>query len=119
MSIFSYFFKDAVNISVHTNPDDKMISKECIVNDVEETGRWLLSGVPEDVHGKVNKIVDYLITHTNTFKHTHTHTHTHTYIYVYILFKKSKMYIKTLKTLLHVSITRSSSGSIYCSLLSL
>ena len=29
------------------------------------------------------------------------------------------MYIKTLKTLLHVSITRSSSGSIYCSLLKL
>jgi hypothetical protein len=99
VSIFSYFFKDAVNISVHTNPDDKMISKECIVNDVEETGRWLLSGVPEDVHGKVNKIVDYLITHTNIFKHTHTHTHIHThththththiYIYIYIVVVKS------------------------------
>jgi len=42
------------------------------------------------------------------------HTHTHTYI-IY-LFKKSKIYIKTFKTLLHVSITRSSSGSIYYSL---
>ena len=41
----------------------------------------------------------------------------HIYIYIYILFKKSKIYIKTLKTLLHVSITRSSSGSIHCSLL--
>jgi len=30
-------------------------------------------------------------------------------------FKKSKIYIKTFKTLLHVSNTRSSSGSIYCS----
>ena len=31
-------------------------------------------------------------------KYTHTHTQ------IYILFKKSKIYIKTLKTLLHVSI---------------
>ena len=53
--------------------------------------------------------VDYLITHTNTC----------TCIYIYILFQKSKIYIKTFKTLLHVSITRSSSGSIYCSLLKL
>ena len=37
----------------------------------------------------------------------------------YILFKKFKIYIKTLKTLLHVSILRSSSGSTYCSLLML
>ena len=59
--------------------------------------------------------VDYLITHTNTCTHTHTHTH----IYIYILFKRSKIYIKTFKTLLHVSITRSSSRSIYCSLLKL
>jgi len=56
---------------------------------------------------------DYLITHTNTC----THTHTHIYIYIYILFKKSKIYLKTFKKLLHVSITRSSSGSIYCELL--
>ena len=49
----------------------------------------------------------------------HTHTHTHIYIYIY-KFKKFKMYIKTLKTLLHVSITlSSSSGSTYCSLLKL
>jgi len=41
------------------------------------------------------------------------------HIYIYILFKKSKTYIKTLKTLLHVSIIRSSSGSILCSLLKL
>ena len=39
------------------------------------------------------------------------------YIYIYILFKKYKIYIKTFKTLLHVSIIRSSSGSTYCSLL--
>jgi len=38
---------------------------------------------------------------------------------MYIVFKKSKMYIKTLLTLLHVSIIRSSSGSIGCSLLKL
>jgi len=43
----------------------------------------------------------YLITHTNTCTYTHTHTH----IYIYILFKKSKIYIKTFKMLLHVSIT--------------
>jgi len=49
--------------------------------------------------------VDYLITHTNTC--------------IYILFQKYKIYIKIFKTLLHVSITRSSSGSIYCSLLKL
>jgi len=57
--------------------------------------------------------VVYLISHTNT--HTHTHTHT----YTYILFKKSKIYIKTFETFLHVSITQSSSGSIHCSLLKL
>ena len=51
--------------------------------------------------------VVYLITHTNTC------------IYIYILFKVSKICIKTFKTLLHVSITRSSSGSIHCSLLKL
>ena len=38
---------------------------------------------------------------------------------IYILFKKSKMHIKIFKTPLHVSITRSSSGSIYCYLLKL
>ena len=41
-----------------------------------------------------------------THHHMHTHTHTHTHIYIYILFKKSKIYIKTFKTLLCVSITR-------------
>jgi len=60
-----------------------------------------------------------LFNYTHQYMHTHTHTHTHTHIYIYILFKKSKIYIKTLKTLLHVSITRSSSVSIYCSLLKL
>jgi len=50
----------------------------------------------------------------------YTHQHMHIYIYThYILFKKSKIYIKTFKTLLHVSITRSSSESISCSLLKL
>jgi len=52
----------------------------------------------------------YLITHTNTGIYI---------IYIYILFKKSKIYIKAFKTLLHVSITRSSSGSIHYSLLKL
>ena len=37
----------------------------------------------------------------------------------YILFNNSRIHIKTLKTLVHVSITRSSSGSILCSLLKL
>ena len=45
------------------------------------------------------------------FNYTHHHVHTHIYIYIYIythththtLFKKSKIYIKTFKTLLHVS----------------
>jgi len=55
----------------------------------------------------------YLITHTNICIYTYI------YIYIYILFKKPKIYITTLKTLVHVSITRSSSGSIYCSLLKL
>ena len=38
---------------------------------------------------------------------------------LYILFKKFKIYIKTLKTLLNISILRSSSGSTYCPLLNL
>ena len=47
-----------------------------------------------------------------------THRQMHIYIYIYmLLFNKSKIYIKTLKTLLHVSIIRSFSGSIHCSLL--
>ena len=41
------------------------------------------------------------------------------HLYIYILFKKFIIYIKTLKTLLHVSILRSSSESTYCSLLKL
>ena len=40
-------------------------------------------------------------------------------MHIYMLFNKSKIYIKTLKTLLHVSIIRSSSDSIHCSLLKL
>jgi len=59
--------------------------------------------------------VDYLIIHINTHTHT-THTHTHTHICVCVFFKESTIYIKTL---LHISITRSSSGSIYFSLLKL
>ena len=45
--------------------------------------------------------------------------YTHQHMNIHILFKKSKIYIETLKTLLHVSITRSSSGSLLCSLLKL
>ena len=45
--------------------------------------------------------------------------HTPTNALIYIILKKFKIYIKTLKTLLHVSIIRSSSGSTYCSLLKL
>ena len=41
------------------------------------------------------------------FHYTHQHMH------IYVLFKKSKIYIKTFKIFLHVSITRSSSGTIY------
>ena len=40
-------------------------------------------------------------------------------MHLYIILKKFKIYIKTLKTLLHVLIIRSSSGSTYCSLLNL
>ena len=40
-------------------------------------------------------------------------------MHLYTLFKKFKIYIEALKTLLHVSILRSSSGSTYCSLLKL
>jgi len=54
-----------------------------------------------------------------TQQHMYTHAHTHTQTHIYILFMKSKIYIKIFKTLLHVSITRSASGSIYCSLLKL
>ena len=50
--------------------------------------------------------------HTHTHAHTQTHTNTNTHTHIYILFKKSKIDIKTFKTLLHVSITRSFSGSI-------
>ena len=57
-------------------------------------------------------------THTNTHIYTNTHTQTQTHTHIYII-QKSKIYIKTLKTLLHVSNTRSSSGNIYCSLLKL
>ena len=56
--------------------------------------------------------VDYLITHTDTCIYIYK------YIYIYYL-RSLKFYIKTFKTLLHVSITRSSSDSIYCSLLKL
>jgi len=45
--------------------------------------------------------------------------YTHQNMHMYILFKKSKIYVRTFKTLLHVSIPRSFSGNIYCSLLKL
>ena len=51
------------------------------------------------------KSINYLLTHTHQQMH--------------ILFKKSKIYIRTFITLLHVSITRSSSGRVHCSLLKL
>ena len=38
-------------------------------------------------------------------------------MHLYIILKKFKMYIKTLKTLIHISIIRSSSGRTHCSLL--
>jgi len=47
------------------------------------------------------------------------HTATFSYTHQYILFKKSKIYIETFILLLHVLIIRSSSESIYCSLLKL
>jgi len=40
-------------------------------------------------------------------------------MHLYILFKKFKIYIKTLKTFIHVSILRSSSENTYCPLLKL
>ena len=46
-------------------------------------------------------------------------TPSHAYIYIYIYIKKFKIYIKTFKTLLHVSITRSTSGSTKYSMTSL
>ena len=57
----------------------------------------------------------------SNYKHQHTHTHTHTHIYIYIYYLRSLKFniIKTLKTLLHVSIIQSSSRSIHCSLLKL
>ena len=60
-----------------------------------------------------------LRTFKNNVTHLIAHTNTCIYIYIYILFKKSKIFIKTFKTLVHVSITRSSSGSFHCSLLKL
>jgi len=44
---------------------------------------------------------------------------THQQMHIYMLFNKSKIYNKTLKTPLHVSIIWSSSGSIHCPLLNL
>jgi len=64
-------------------------------------------------------IYHYLNTWPTLFNYTHQQLHIYICIYIYVLFKKSKIYIKALKTLLHVSITRSSSGSLYCSLLKL
>jgi len=45
--------------------------------------------------------------------------YTHQLMHLCIILKKFKIYIKTLKTLLHVSIIRSSSDSTYCSFLKL
>jgi len=45
--------------------------------------------------------------------------YTHQLTHLYIILKKFKIYIKTLKTLLHISIIRSSSWSTHCSLLKL
>jgi len=54
-----------------------------------------------------------------THKLMHLYIYISIYIYINILFKKFKVYIKTLKTLLRVSILRSSSGSTHCFLLNL
>ena len=61
----------------------------------------------------------YILQSTYLIKLLSTYLITHTNTCIYILFKKSKIYTKTFKTLLYVSITRSSSGSVYCSLLKL
>jgi len=46
--------------------------------------------------------------------------YTHQLMHLYtIIFKKFRTYIKTIKTLLHISIIQSSSGSTYCSMLKL
>jgi len=54
-----------------------------------------------DCNTKIKQYSNHLFNYT----HQHMHIHTHTHIYIYILFKKSKIYIKTFKMLLHVSIT--------------
>jgi len=59
--------------------------------------------------GPLSIIRSISIYHNILFHYTHQHMHTHTHT-IYI--KKSKIYIKTVKTLLHISIIRSSSGSI-------
>ena len=66
----------------------------------------------------VNTCIYYFYRFT-THSVVYSITHTNTRIHMYVIFKKSKIYIKTFKTLLHVSTIRSSSGSIYCSLLNL
>ena len=57
--------------------------------------------------------------HTGYERNQSVFNYTHQHVHIYVLFKKSKIYIKTLKTLQHVSIIWSSSGSILCSLLKL
>ena len=87
-------------------------------------GRGLMSAVPPLTisvsvvtrPGRLKSAFESLSLHRafcSLFNYTHQHMN------IYILFKKCKIYIKTFKMLLHVSFTRSSSGSIYCSLLKL
>jgi len=71
-------------------------------------------GLDLKFHKIIFPLITYTSLHTPTRAHAHTHTHTHTHIY--ILFKRSKICIIAFKTILHVSITRSSSWSIHCSL---
>ena len=42
--------------------------------------------------------------HTGYERNQSVFNYTHQHVHIYVLFKKSKIYIKTLKTLLHVSI---------------
>ena len=73
-------------------------------------------------HRAFCRLFNYTHQHIHIYIYIHIYyliTHTNTCTYTYILFKTYKIYIKIFKTLLHVSITRSSSGSIYCSLLKL
>jgi len=52
----------------------------------------------------------YIYIYIYTHIYIYIYIYIYTYIHIYILCKKFKIYIKALKTLLHVSILRSSLG---------